>query len=58
MRFRFLSPFLALALLVVQQGTPSAQQPAQAQPAPPQAAKPDPGNTYASTYRPFPSRAT
>src|SRR5688572_5902074 len=53
MRFRFVSPFLALALLVVQPGAPSAQQPA---PAP---SKPEPtANTYASTYRPFPSRAT
>src|SRR5688572_552226 len=53
MRFRFVFPFLAMALFVVQQGAPSAQQPAPAQPA-----KPDAGNTYASTYRPFPSRAT
>ena len=54
MRFRFVSPFLALALLVLQQGAPSAQQ--QATPA---QSKPEPAaNTYASTYRPFPSRAT
>ena len=53
MRFRFVSPFLSLALLVVQQGAPSAQQATPAQ------SKPEPAaNTYASTYRPFPSRAT
>ena len=58
MRFRLVSPFLAMTLLVLQQGTPSAQQTTPA-PAQPQQTKPEPVvNTYASTYRPFPSRAT
>ncbi len=53
MRFSFVSPLMALVLLVLQQGTPSAQQ------SPSQPTKPAPSeNTYASTYRPFPSRAT
>lgn len=54
MRFRFVGlSLVAAVLLVLQQDTPSAQQPS-----PPQA-KPEPAvNTYGSTYRPFPSRAT
>ena len=53
MRLSFASPVLALTLLVVQQGTPAAQQ------SPPQPQKPVASeNTYGSTYRPFASRAT
>ena len=62
MRFRLISPLLGMALLVLQQGAPSAQA---VQPAAPAAQSPAPqpkpdaaGNTYVSTYRPFPSRAT
>nr|MBA3640320.1 hypothetical protein [Acidobacteriota bacterium] len=53
MRFSFVSPLVALALLVLQQGTPSAQQ-SSSQPPKPASSE----NAYASTYRPFPSRAT
>ena len=53
MRLSFASAVLALTLLVVQQGTPAAQQ------SPPQPQKPvGSENTYGSTYRPFASRAT
>ena len=53
MRLSFVSPVLVLTLLVVQQGTPAAQQ------SPPQPQKPVASeNTYGSTYRPFASRAT
>ena len=53
MRFSFVSPSVALVLLVFQQGAPSAQQ------SPPQPSKPATSdNTYGSTYRPFASRAT
>ena len=53
MRFSFVSPSVALVLLVLQQGAPSGQQ------SPPQPSRPATSeNTYGSTYRPFASRAT